>query len=244
MSKDPEILIDKREKHPKTHQALKQYFETKKIQLIVGDYLLCDKEICIERKTAGDFVSSITDGRLVKQRENMVENFDHNYIIIVENKNKLLPWKKSNLSDNAIMGMKASLNVKYGIRTIQVPNEEYFAYMVNRIYDKHQSDSGLSTNKHMNIQKNSSFDNYQNMLMCIKGVGPGTAPKITSQYSSMSELVNADIGELTEIDGIGENTAERIIEILENPETEKRENNQKIVTRNEFEGFPEPEFEW
>lgn len=241
MPQDPEILVDKREKHPKTEEALKEYFDINKIQLIVGDYLLCEKEICIERKTAQDFVGSITDGRLVKQRENMIENFDHNYIIIV---GELLPWQDSNLSDNAIMGMKASLNVKYGIRTIQVPNEEYFAYMVNRIYDKHQDRNNLSQNKHMQINKNSSFDNYQNMLMCIKGVGPGTAPKITEQYPSMSELVKAEQDDLTEIDGIGDNTAERIIEILKSPNGDKRKNKQTIKTREEFEGFPDPSSNW
>ena len=53
------------------------------MDLEVGDFVLSDNRVVIERKTHSDFISSIIDGRLFEQAKTMKENFT-NPIIIIE----------------------------------------------------------------------------------------------------------------------------------------------------------------
>jgi len=67
-------LVDDREP-PSIHLDLKSFFEVKKIHLSIGDIMVpsTNSTCIIERKTPGDFLSSIADGRLTNQLSNMLQ---------------------------------------------------------------------------------------------------------------------------------------------------------------------------
>jgi len=53
----------------------------KRQQLQVGDFL-CSENLVVERKTRDDFESSIIDGRLFRQLENLLHNFKRPVLVV------------------------------------------------------------------------------------------------------------------------------------------------------------------
>jgi len=172
-----------------------------------GDFVIGD--VCIERKEASDLASSIKDGRLKSQSRRIVSDFDTGYIIIEGDPYDL---RYSNLHQNAVIGTQVSRS-EQGMDIISVPDKSGTAYAVHKICEKHLEED-TRTEK---LKKTSAEteDTFVAMLSCIRGISRRKAEKIAERYGSMTDLANNWSREkLTEIDGIGDKTAEKIISEL------------------------------
>lgn len=81
------ITIDSREQNNKTrYNTCKEYFEKQGYtvtteELPTGDYIF-DDQVVMEFKTFGDFMSSITDGRLWNESQKQMENYDIHFVVL------------------------------------------------------------------------------------------------------------------------------------------------------------------
>ena len=136
-----EIIVDSREGQEvwEAFQSLKLeidekkdkvHFELVRKQLPIGDIVVGD--VVFERKEREDFIMSITDGRMIEQAKNMIA-FNKRYIVFVGD-----IWQtQSDINPRAVVGMQASLNVRYGINFITLPNVDCFAWFVYSVSTKY-----------------------------------------------------------------------------------------------------------
>ena len=78
------IIIDSREKFK---DKWKKFFEKEKLEcrieaLPVGDFLVEEKGVCVERKSMGDFIGSYISGHMHNQLIEMNNNFDIYWLFI------------------------------------------------------------------------------------------------------------------------------------------------------------------
>ncbi|PKP56399.1 MAG: hypothetical protein CVT89_06305, partial [Candidatus Altiarchaeales archaeon HGW-Altiarchaeales-2] len=121
----PKIYADIRERNTEIFKILNEKADVIVRQLEVGDYILSEN-VCVERKTAGDFLQSIVDRRLLEQAQNLVRNFEIP-IIIIEGE---LNLSSRNIHPNAVRGMLAAIATDFKISIIPTKDENDTAEML------------------------------------------------------------------------------------------------------------------
>src|SRR3989304_7971218 len=107
------IIADYREKEVISH--LKEMAtKVNVINLEIGDFIVSEK-IAFERKEHSDFVSTIIDGRIFEQAENLKNNFAKPIIIIEGSSNR-------EIVDNALKAAVASLLTNYAVSLVHTKN--------------------------------------------------------------------------------------------------------------------------
>lgn len=171
------------------------------------------KDVAIERKEASDLASSIKDGRLKEQTLRMLEDFNHQYIIVEGDPYTL---EYSSLHKHAFVGTMVSRSSE-GIGIIYTPDVEATAYAINKIISKHEE----GENKVEELKRtNADTEDVQvAMLTCIQGISKQKAKEVRKKIGSIDRLCQdiaaghgAEAAEkLQEIDGIGIKLADRIV---------------------------------
>jgi ERCC4-type nuclease len=181
--------------------------------LEIGDYLVITGDndvgdIAIERKSSGDFISSIIDGRIFRQVVSMGENFNRSVVIVEGN----IYDSYSNLHDNSKVGALGSLIVKYGTSIIHSKNKEYTAYLI------------LSILKHANMTidfskifrpKATMGDREIGALSCAEGIGGGLAEKVI-KYFRLRDIANIRDPSIIsdKVHGMGKTKATNLINLF------------------------------
>ncbi len=178
-------------------------------KLSYGDYIINDT-ITVERKTAKDFLISIIDGRLFNQMSNLKKFCNHPILLIEGN-----PYETDHNFDK--MAIKGTL---ISIQTI---------WYVPIIFSRTKEDSRdillmISRQVGTSIDVVPLRGGYRpkrlksKQLYLLQGfpqVGPKLAKRLILHFKSVSKIMNASAQALTEVDGIGIISAERIREVLD-----------------------------
>jgi len=178
-------------------------------KLSYGDYIINDT-ITVERKTAKDFLISIIDGRLFNQMSNLKKFCNHPILLIEGN-----PYETDHNFDR--MAIKGTL---ISIQTI---------WYVPIIFSRTKEDSRdillmISRQVGTSIDVVPLRGGYRpkrlksKQLYLLQGfpqVGPKLAKRLILHFKSVSKIMNASVQALTEVDGIGIISAERIREVLD-----------------------------
>lgn len=185
------ILIDTREPKKMEKNAKKAGFtagEFKKLD--VGDYIIPEKGVVVERKTMSDFVSSFRSGSLQKQLLQMEENYDHNYLVLVGDIIDIFRDNNITLTVNQYCGMMASLHIRYDIEVAQFQNELRALKFVESVGRKTDDDKEISL-EDTELLKNDvdEEDIKKRVLMSFDQVGKKRANK-KLQNSEISETVD------------------------------------------------------
>lgn len=153
-------------------------FTFDRVQLPVGD-VVCGN-ICIERKEAGDLISSIADGRLGDQSIGMCNNFKHNWIVVEGN----LFNQASEMGVNSIIGQLISLSQRKDIKIIPVPDTPGFAWAVYGIISKTLDGKKFTPGEGVIMKRGNltAHDTFTNMLGVIPGVGFARARTIVEDF--------------------------------------------------------------
>ena len=210
------VKIDSREKD-RTESAKKYYesqgLEVEICELEVGDYLFDDK-VCFEFKVVSDFISSIQSGRVFNQAIEMAENYNWTFVIIQGDEHsraKALAMSRpyQPISYYGYLGAIASLNRFVTVIESYSPyiNEAYYRMLITA--KKALSEKPI-IKKFPKKHKNPAF-NY--LCYCIYGINYKKAQLIVNTYNlkSLTDLLQLTMEDLTKIDGIGENTAHKIL---------------------------------
>ena len=217
------VYIDSREKDRiKTAtkyytDELKQEVEVK--ELPIGDYIFTDGEnsVCFEFKLINDFITSISNGRVFNQAINMAENYDYHFVVIrgtESERAKYLAISKNYQTVTVFQyhGAIASLN-RY---TTVI--ESYTPYINEAYYRMYIQAKKCLQNRPIvrKFEKKHKTPALNYLTYCIYGLNYKRAKLITDTYDlhSLNDLNTLTIDKLKEIDGIGENTAKRIMEAI------------------------------
>ena len=196
---------------------LKQEVEVK--ELPIGDYIFTDGEnsVCFEFKLINDFITSISNGRVFNQAINMAENYDYHFVVIrgtESERAKYLAISKNYQTVTVFQyhGAIASLNRYTTVLEVYTPyiNEAYYRMYI-------QAKKCLQNRPIVRkFEKKHKTPALNYLTYCIYGLNYKRAKLITDTYDlhSLNDLNTLTIDKLKEIDGIGENTAKRIMEAI------------------------------
>jgi len=207
---DLKISVDYRESASGLTKLLKArglLVEIKKVPY--GDYII-NGDITVERKTAKDFLISIIDGRLFNQLSNLKKNCINPILLIEGN-----PYKtRHNFDQMAIRGaLISTLTIWYipVIFSLSKEDSRDILLMISRQIETCSDVVSLRGGYRPKRLKTRQL--Y--ILQGFPQIGPMLAKRLIKYFKSVSKVMNASVQALTEVDGIGKVTAEKIREIIE-----------------------------
>jgi len=151
--------------------------------LKVGDYVWSDSNICIERKTVMDYVSSLQSGHLFSQLKDM-QVYTERYLFIsgdFSTYNKMCHLRKIPIKFTVDMriGSLCSVAGHYGVKIIQFDNEKQLLKGIIKIQEKVEK-AGEITGE---IERTTAHkDNSIRMYLAMKGMGLKRCEKLKEIY--------------------------------------------------------------
>jgi len=187
------VIIDLRESKKRVGKLCQmldnQMIEWKIDTVDVGDYLLCNDDwqvlASIEYKSYGDFVSSMLNGHMESQLNDM-EGYERPYLFIVGN---WLSWKRNcriNVPKRSIDGFRTKILYTYKTKMINYDSESEALEGIIMLLMRSQKDSPqlVLPERHKHTG-NPNFD----MLLNIPGLGPKTVEKLIQQDMTLSYFI-------------------------------------------------------
>lgn len=235
------ILIDHRERKANLSDALlgvSQSFDARWTTLSLGDYLI-DERLLIERKSMLDLVESIKDGRLFTQAQRMAKLLRRNRhrswrtsaadagpedidagvgsgllagvqvcALLIEGRASRLTQSQMDLA--SIRAALATVSLFIGVPVLRSTSPGESVALLVSLSGQLQAiahgalpRSGLRPTGKRGIQLH--------LLQGIPGVGPRRAAALIKRFGSVREAMLASEAEIAEIDGIGPDTARKIV---------------------------------
>ena len=213
------VTIDSREQdriQSATEYYTQQGLEINVAEEQIGDYIFNNK-VVFEFKTISDFVSSIQSGRVFNQAINQSEEYDYHFVVIQGDEHsraKAIAMSKhyTEVSYFQYLGAIASLNRYTTVIESYSPfiQEAYYRMLITA--KKCLSDKPI-VKKFNRKDKNTAF-NF--LCYCIYGINSKKAKAIVDHYNlkSLTDLMNLTVEDLCLIEGVGEKTANNIIEAI------------------------------
>ena len=185
------IIIDYREKNSLVASYLiKLGIEIIFKELKIGDYVV--KDTIIERKTISDFISSMINGRLLKQLEDL-KQFENKLLIIEGISNQeIYSDENSKINANAIRGFLLSITLKHKIPIIFTKDSEDTAKFIDVLSRKKAKEVKLNAGKKTLNKK----EQMQFIIESFPGVGPKKSKELLKKFGSIQNIINAPIEEV------------------------------------------------
>jgi len=161
--------------------------EVEVCQLEVGDIVIPDKGICIERKQVPDFYGSLISRRLEKQIENMRQY--PTYCVIIVGQMTSLTFKMSkHMKEPVFFGGYRSVVLRHKCPVISVSNNLQFWLTLKSII-VHCDD--ISQPIDAQRIRSTLKDSKLAMLCCVPGIGPVRARRILKKYQTLANIIQA-----------------------------------------------------
>lgn len=207
----PIVFADHREASSEVAEFLRRKgAEVREIMLDIGDYLISER-VVIERKTAGDFLASLIDGRLFNQLANMLSY--EKPLLIIEGTPRELFFMR-NINTNALIGALTSIALDFKVPIIfsesKAQTAEYIYIIAKRIQQKAGKEISLRKKPALALREWQQF-----IVESLPLVGPKTAKMLLKKFGSVRGVFNASAKELESLPNIGPKKAKKIIKIIE-----------------------------
>jgi len=203
------VVVDKREMRSGVPKILLGLGISLRYELLeVGDYLL-PGDILIERKEAGDFLSSLLDGRLFDQASNLARVSENPTILIEGDFSKILARFENRA---AIWGAIASLGYDFKITLLHTPSPEETANLIAVISKRkpRREEYRLKPKR-----KGADIRELQlNIVASLPGVGAVRAERLLKRLGTVRAVFSADASQLSRFGGIPYKTSLRIFKLL------------------------------
>lgn len=203
------VIADNRELKGRVLEELyRQKVQLDVRQLPVADYVVSDR-VGIEFKTIQDFEASIIDGRLFKQCEDLIDNFETPLLIIQGE-----CMFHGRVHPNAVRGAIASITTDYGIPVINVDTPEEAAQLIIA-YARREQSSQERTVKYNAVRKGLSDTQLQEAIIAgFPNIGAKLAQELLKTFKNIKGVVNAKVEDLLQVPKIGEVKAARLYELI------------------------------
>jgi DNA excision repair protein ERCC-4 len=177
--------------------------------VVHGDFIL-DGVITVERKTAGDFIVSIMDGRLFRQVANLKKNCDHPVLLIEGN-----PFRTGlKMSRSSIRGALLNVQTVWKVPVVHSRSiEESLELMQIMAWQFKKMSTVMPLRAGYRPRRLSTRQLY--VLQGFPGVGPHLAKRLLNHFGSVAAVLAASSETLKGVKGVGRVTAETIREVLD-----------------------------
>jgi len=208
----PRVVADERERQSGVPEKLSKlgvrvYYS----RLAVGDYVV-NPEIAAERKSIGDFVSSVYDGRLFAQASALSSSYRKPYIIVEGDVNQVSKLVKNLAS---YYGAIASVTLAYDLRLMHTANADETALAIASLVKNSRArpvPPGLLQ------PPPKSKDEAQQQLYFVSalpGVGMKLAKRMLGRYGTPRRVVSLTESQFALVPGVGAKRASTIAHLLD-----------------------------
>jgi len=201
------IMVDSRESSPVTDHLKTLGVLVKPLPLKVGDFI-CSDRVCVERKTGEDFISSITDGRLFQQAEELKDNFSKPILLIEGD------YFQGGMNENAIKAALSSIVLDYDIPLIMTKNEEETARTIYWLAKREQMISKVGIGIKGKKKPKDIKRLQEHVISSLPGVSVILSKRILKEFKTIKKIANAKESEILRVDGIGKVLAKRLHRLL------------------------------
>ena len=204
------IFADHRENGPLVKLLSDRNVNLEIKTLEVADYV-CSSRVGIEVKTCNDFVSSITDQRILNQARELKNHYEKPLIIIQGNSED---YALRNIHPNAIRGMIAAITIDYGIPLISTKNEEETAELLITIAKREQDGGHKETQSHSR-KPLTTKELQEYVVSALPGVETKIAKALLKEFKTVKNVINASEEMLKKTEFIGDKKASEIRKVLD-----------------------------
>ena len=174
-------------------------------RLAMGDYLV-DDAVLFERKTFADFAASIRDGRLFAQATRLASS-GRRCALILEGSSSDLGG--ISLPRHAVQGAMVSLVLVIGLPVLRSTGPEESARLI--LYAARQIRTVVQgVLPYRGVRPRGRRRAQLRLLQNLPGVGPHRAVRLLDAFGSIEAIMMAEEDDLSEVPGIGPDTAHRI----------------------------------
>ena len=218
------IIVDEREKKsgiPKLLSSIGVKTEIK--TLPIGDYIVAPETV-VERKSIGDLLASIFDGRLFDQCNRLTEHYQHPILLVEGNVDEI-----EELTDNPLIfyGALSTVALEFKIPIIPTPSATHTAKLLVSLSTRKELTKGPFLKK---IKKSNNIEKQQLSVLCsLPGVGEKSAIKLLEKFGTPLDVLCAPITELAKTPGLGESKAKKIKKMLQNKNKNYKKSGQKTL---------------
>ncbi len=210
------IVCDERERASGVPQELVELGVTVDFaQLKLGDYIL-SPSTAVERKSVRDFVSSLYDGRLFNQANELSRSFPNAFVLVEGD-----PAEISMISRNpsSYYGAMAALTLTFNVKTIFTPSQADTALALSAMAGRLRKGGGPPPSviyqpplKSVELHKEQMY-----MVASLPGVGPNLARRLLERFGTPRGVFSASVPQLAMVPGVGRARAEKIAKALTSP---------------------------
>lgn len=207
--KDVLVIVDTRELKGQLIEELYNTGTQMDVKhLPVGDYVVSD-QVGFEFKTVKDFESSIIDGRLFKQCEELIDTFERPVILV---QGECLFHGR--VHPNAVRGAIASITTDYGIPVINVDSAAEAAQLIIAYARREQGEPDKTIRYNPKVRAFTDEQFMEAVIAAFPNIGLKLSQELLKHFGSVKKVFNASIEELKKVPRIGETKAERVFNII------------------------------
>ncbi len=201
------IIVDIRERSSIITDAIESSgIKITKATLPVGDYAISER-VCIERKTASDFESSLINGRLFEQMLRLKEAYMLPILLIEMG-------TEFRLGEPVITGAIASCYIDYRVMVAFSEDELDTASIICAIA-RHENEREAAEPSPKGGTRSFSDDQFRERVIAnLPGIGLATARSLLEHFGSINAIATADENSLMDVPNIGKKRAKAILRIL------------------------------
>ncbi|MFH1329003.1 MAG: ERCC4 domain-containing protein [Candidatus Bathyarchaeota archaeon] len=210
MAENLNIIVDTREPDCIISMLTALGMDVNRRMIGVGDYIL-SHEYAVERKTTSDFMSSMFNGRLFEQAENLANSYSKPIIIL---EGDIAEELERRVNPRAFWGALLRLEVDRGIPVI--PTMTY-SHTVDLLY---------TLAKRLQSKKREKIPVYKPKLLTdedwqiyivasLPNVGGELSKRLLKKFKTARAVFQARANDLVKVEGIGQTKAERITHALD-----------------------------
>ena len=181
------------------------------VPLLVGDIVY--KQIAIELKSWSDFITALTskkDDRYRKQLYNFLINEEvDGYYIIYGNFNEINKYSQINM--HAVLGALASIQARYHVKLLTLPNKDYAIYTALKIIEKTLDRKDV---RPVTYKVGTDERAVDGLVAIGERIGGEDALKLLEHFGTFKNVINATKKEMVEIHKIGDTKADNMLKVI------------------------------
>jgi len=206
------IVVDDRERPSGVAEALRSrsHVDITFRRLKLGDYEV-GHHLIVERKTLADFAISVRDGRLFGQAGRLAKHQEIRPCMILEGTPERYP--RLAIPKTAFQGALITVTLVFGLPVLRSATPEETADLILYAADQLHRRAALPPRR-TSFRSGSLRRNQLHLLQAIPMVGPLRAEALLSAMAVPSQVAEAGVEALTEIDGIGPAIASNIHRVM------------------------------
>ncbi len=206
------IAVDDRERSSGVAEALRSRSDVDITfrRLPLGDYDV-DKTLIVERKTLADFAVSVLDGRLFRQAGRLARNQEARTCLILEGTPERYP--RLGIPMPAFQGALITVILVFGVPVLRSATPEETADLILFAAQQLHRQAALPPRR-IGAKGGSVRTSQLLLLQAVPMVGPLRAEALLETLGVPSQIANADVEALAEVNGIGPAIAASIQRVM------------------------------